>query len=197
MPLREVISAAEIARRVSEIGAEVEARLPPGPLTVVGVLRGAFVFTADLVRAIHRDLTVDFLGVRSYGDATVSSGVVEITTDLGAPIAGRHVLLVEDIVDTGLTLRYLLDLLKARGPASLHVCALLAKPINQSGTLGGFPNPPATTPLGEAQLRQRDPDASLPLDFVGFKAPDGFVVGYGLDARQLYRNLPGICILEE
>src|SRR6202012_1126557 len=127
MPLREVISAAAIAQRVSELAAEIEASLPPGPLTVVGVLRGAFVFTADLVRAIHRDLTVDFLGVRSYGDATVSSGVVEITSDLQAPIAGRQGLLVEDIVDTGLTLRYLLDLLRARGPASVHVCALLAK----------------------------------------------------------------------
>jgi hypoxanthine phosphoribosyltransferase len=170
MPLREVIPAAAIARRVAELGAEIEAALPAGPLTVVGVLRGAFVFTADLVRAMRRDLTVDFLGVRSYGDATVSSGVVEITSDLGAPIAGRHVLLVEDIVDTGLTLRYLLDLLRARGPASLHVCALLAKPGNQSGP--------------------------LPVDFVGFKAPDGFVVGYGLDGRQLYRNLPGINLLE-
>ena len=197
MPLREVISAATIAGRVAELGAEVEARLPPGPLTVVGVLRGAFVFTADLVRAIRRDLTVDFLAVRSYGDATVSSGVVEITSDLGAPIAGRHVLLVEDIVDTGLTLRYLLDLLRARGPASLHVCALLAKParIDQPGTLGGFPDSPATTPLGEAPLRPRDPP--LPLDFVGFQAPEGFVVGYGLDGRQLYRNLPGISVLEE
>ena len=171
MPLREVISAAAIARRVSELGAEVQARLPPGPLTVVGVLRGAFIFTADLVRAIPREMTVDFLGVRSYGDATVSSGVVEITTDLGAPIAGRHVLLVEDIVDTGLTLRYLLELLRARGPASLHVCALLAKPSR--------------------------PQPAAPLDFVGFQAPEGFVVGYGLDGRQLHRNLPGICVLEE
>ena len=133
---------------------------------MVGVLRGAFIFMADLVRAIPRELTCDFLGVRSYGDATVSSGVVEITSDLGAPIAGRHVLLVEDIVDTGLTLRYLLDLLRARGPASVHVCALLAKPLVQ--TSGG-----------------------PPLDFVGFEAPDAFVVGYGLDAGQLYRNLPG------
>lgn len=170
VPLREVISAAAIARRVAELGAEIHGRLPPGPLTVVGVLRGAFIFTADLVRAIPRDLTVDFLGVRSYGDATVSSGVVEITTDLGAPIAGRHVLLVEDIVDTGLTLRYLLELLRARGPASLHICALLAKPP-ADGT-------------------------ALPLDFVGFPAPAGFVVGYGLDGRQLYRNLPGINLLE-
>jgi hypoxanthine phosphoribosyltransferase len=136
----------------------------------VGVLRGAFVFMADLIRAIPRDLTCDFLGVRSYGDATVSSGVVEITSDLGAPIAGRPVLLIEDIVDTGLTLHYLLDLLRARGPASLHVCALLAKPSYQ--------------------------DPAAPLDFVGFPAPDAFVVGYGLDGRQLYRNLRGVFALE-
>ena len=129
-------------------------------------------FMADLVRAIPRELTCDFLGVRSYGDATVSSGVVEITSDLGAPIAGRHVLLVEDIVDTGLTLKYLLDLLRARGPASVHTCALLAKPSYRASTGG-----PA-------------------LDFVGFDAPDAFVVGYGLDAAQLYRNLPYIAALD-
>src|SRR5580693_2296370 len=161
MPTRELISPTAIAKRVAEMGAEIDARLPPGPLTVVGVLRGAFVFMADLVRAIPRELTCDFLGVRSYGDATVSSGVVEITSDLGAPIAGRQVLLVEDIVDTGLTLRYLLDLLRARGPASLQVGAPLEL-----------------------------------VDFVGFPAPDAFVVGYGLDGRQLHRNLPGIFALE-
>ena len=127
-------------------------------------------FAADLVRAIPRDLHCDFLGVRSYGDATVSSGVVEITSDLGAPIAGRHVLLVEDIVDTGLTVRYLLDLLRQRGPASLHTCALLTKPAIQST------------------------DARI--DFVGFEAPDAFVVGYGLDAAQLYRNLPYVAVLD-
>ncbi len=170
-PPRELISPAQIARRVAELGVEIDARLPPGPLTVVGVLRGAFVFMADLVRAIPRDLTCDFLGVRSYGDATISSGVVQITSDLQAPIAGRHVLLVEDIVDTGLTLRYLLDLLRARGPTSVHVCALLAKPSYQ--------------------------DPSAPLDFVGFPAPDAFVVGYGLDGRAaLSQPAAGICALE-
>jgi hypoxanthine phosphoribosyltransferase len=171
---REIISAAAIARRVAELGVEIDTRLPPGPLTVVGVLRGAFMFMADLVRAIPRDLTCDFLGVRSYGDATVSSGVVEITSDLGAPLAGRHVLLVEDIADTGLTIRYLLDLLRARGPASIHTCALLAKP--------GYRSP--GTPL-----------AGL-VDFVGFDAPNAFVVGYGLDAKQLYRNLPYIAVID-
>jgi hypoxanthine phosphoribosyltransferase len=172
VPVREVISAERIARRVAELGREVDARLPPGPLTVVGVLRGAFVFMADLVRAIPRELTCDFLGVRSYGDATVSSGVVEITSDLTAPIAGRHVLLVEDIVDTGLTLRYLLELLRGRGPASVSCCVLLSK------------TPPAGAP-------------PLPVDFVGFEAPDAFVVGYGLDGAQLYRNLPFVGVLEK
>jgi hypoxanthine phosphoribosyltransferase len=171
MALRELISAQAIASRVAELGAEIDARLPTGPLTVVGVLRGAFLFMADLVRAIPRELHCDFLGVRSYGDATVSSGVVEITSDLGAPIAGRHVLLIEDIADTGLTLRYLHGLLAARGPASIHTCVLLAKPsYHKSG--------------------------APPLDFVGFEAPDAYVVGYGLDAGQRFRNLPFIAALE-
>jgi hypoxanthine phosphoribosyltransferase len=169
---REIISATALARRVAELGAEIDRSLPAGqPLTVVGVLRGAFMFMADLVRVIPRDLTCDFLGVRSYGDATVSSGVVQITSDLASPIDGRHVLLVEDIADTGLTLRYLHDLLQARGPASIRVCVLLAK----------------------ASYKQ---NGGPPIDFVGFEAPDGYVVGYGLDAGQLHRNLPGICILE-
>jgi hypoxanthine phosphoribosyltransferase len=163
-------SAASIASRVAELGRQIDATIPPGPLTAVCVLRGAFVFMADLVRAIPRPLTCDFLGVRSYGDATVSSGVVEITSDLTAPIADRHVLLVEDIADTGLTIRYLLDLLAARHPASLRTCALLSKPS-----------------------RRR---IEVPLDFVGFEAPDQFLVGYGLDAGQLYRNLPYIGVLE-
>jgi len=169
VPVREIISRERIARRVAELGREIDQRLPHGPLTAVGVLRGAFVFMADLVRAIPREMTCDFLGVRSYGDATVSSGVVEITSDLSAPIAGRHVLLVEDIVDTGLTMHYLLELLRARGPASLSTCALLKKPA-------ATPQPP-------------------PLDFVGFEVPDAFVVWYGLDGAQLHRNLPYVGIL--
>jgi hypoxanthine phosphoribosyltransferase len=171
MALRELISAAAIARRVAELGGEIDARLPAGPLTVVGVLRGAFMFMADLVRAIPREMHCEFLGVRSYGDATVSSGVVEITSDLGMPIAGRHVLLIEDIADTGLTLRYLHKLLLTRGPASVQTCVLLAKPAyHQSGA-------PA-------------------LDFVGFEAPDAYVVGYGLDAGQRFRNLGYIAAWE-
>jgi hypoxanthine phosphoribosyltransferase len=170
MPPRCLISADAIAARVNELARDIDARLPPGPLTVVGVLRGAFIFMADLVRAIPREMTCDFLGVRSYGDATVSSGVVEITSDLVAPIANRHVLLVEDIADTGLTLRYLLELLRARGPASVHTCVLLAKPSLAQG--------PA------------------PVDFIGFEAPPAFVVGYGLDAAQIHRNLPYIGALD-
>jgi hypoxanthine phosphoribosyltransferase len=165
-PPVELFSAAAIAARVRELGAEIDARVPAGPLTVVGILRGAFVFMADLVRAIPRPLTCDFLGVQSYGDATVSSGVVQITSDLGTPIAGRHVLLVEDIADTGLTIRYLLDLLAARGPATLQTCALLSKPSRRK--------------------------IDVRLDFVGFEIADEFVVGYGLDAGQLHRNLPYI-----
>jgi hypoxanthine phosphoribosyltransferase len=115
-------------------------------------------------------MTCDFLGVRSYGDATLSSGVVEITTDLSTSITGRQVLLIEDIADTGLTLKYLIDVLAARGPAKIHTCALLSKPSRRK--------------------------IDVTLDFVGFEVPDEFVVGYGLDAGQLYRNLPYIGVLK-
>ena len=183
---KELISAAAIATRIAGLAREIDQTLPPGPLTVVGVLRGAFIFMADLVRAIPREMTCDFLGVRSYGDATVSSGVVEITSDLAAPIANRHVLLVEDIADTGLTLGYLLELLAARGPASLHTCVLLSKPWAAA---------PAET--GAAQSRPGKIEVPAKIDFVGFEAPDAFVVGYGLDAAQIYRNLPYVGVLEK
>lgn len=165
-PPLELISATAIAARVAELGRQIDEQMPSGPLTVVGILRGAFVFMADLVRVIPRPMTCDFLGVRSYGDATLSSGVVEITSDLVTTITDRHVLLVEDIADTGLTLKYLLDVLSARGPATLRTCALLSKPSRRK--------------------------IAVPVDFVGFEIPDEFVVGYGLDAAQLYRNLPYI-----
>ena len=171
MQPRPLISAEEIAARVAALGSEIAARFPDSTLTVVGVLRGAFVFMADLVRAIPRDVRCDFLGVRSYGAATETSGVVQITSDLRLAIAGQHVLLVEDIVDTGLTLHYLLELLQARGPASIHVCALLNKPS-----------------------RRR---VEVPVHFVGFEIPDRFVVGYGLDADQKYRGLPYVGVVDE
>ena len=161
-----LIPAEDISERVAALGSEIAQTIPPGDLVVVGVLRGAFIFMADLVRALPRPHTCDFLAVRSYGDATETSGVVEITSDLGLPIEGKHVLLCEDIVDTGLTLKYLLELLRARRPASLRVCALLSKPS-----------------------RRR---VDVPVDFLGFEVPDVFVVGYGLDAGQRYRHLPHI-----
>ena len=171
MQLRPLISAQDIATRVAALGSEIAARLPEGALTAVGILRGAFVFMADLVRAIPRDVRCDFMGVRSYGAATETSGVVQITSDLRLPISGQHVLLVEDIVDTGLTLRYLLDLLQAQAPASLQVCTLLNKPS-----------------------RRR---VEVPLDFVGFEIPDRFVVGYGRDAAQRYRNLSYLAVVDQ
>src|SRR5688500_16000917 len=126
--LRPLIPAQAIAERVATLGREIGAAVPEGELLVVGVLRGAFIFMADLVRALPREHHCDFLAVRSYGDATETSGVVEITSDLSLPIEGKHVLLVEDIVDTGLTLKYLIKLLDARRPSSLRVAALLSKP---------------------------------------------------------------------
>jgi hypoxanthine phosphoribosyltransferase len=126
---------------------------------------------ADLARALPLDVRCDFLATRSYGAATETSGVVAIASDLAAPIAGKHVLLVEDIVDTGLTLKYLLQTLKARAPASVHACALLNKPS-----------------------RRR---VQVPLDFYGFEIPDVFVVGYGLDFDQRYRNLPYVGVLPQ
>ena len=170
MQPRPLLSAEQIASRVTALGAEIHAKLPAGTVTVVAVMRGAFIFVADLVRAIPRDIRFDFLGVRSYGAATETSGVVQITSDLSLPIEGQHVLLVEDIVDTGLTLRFLLDTLQARGPASLSVCALLNKPS-----------------------RRR---VEVPVDFVGFDIPDHFVVGYGLDMAQKHRALPYVGIID-
>lgn len=164
-----LINADEIAQRIDELAVEIASLVPAGPLTVVGVLKGAFIFTADLVRRIDRELQCDFLTLRSYGDSTETSGVVEVTADLSLPIAGRHVLVVEDIVDTGLTLRYLREILEARRPASLQVCSLLDKPS-----------------------RRR---VDVAVDFVGFSIPDHFVVGYGLDAAQMYRNLPYIGVV--
>ncbi len=170
-PARPLLSAADLAARVAELGREIAARLPPGPLHVVVVLRGAFIFAADLVRALPREVRCDFLAIRSYGSATETSGIVEITHDLELPITGKHVLVVEDIVDTGLTLRHLRDLLATRQPASVHVCALLDKPS-----------------------RRR---SEVAVDFVGFTIPDHFVVGYGLDHDQRYRNLPYVGVLPE
>jgi hypoxanthine phosphoribosyltransferase len=165
-----LLPAEAIAARVRELGAAISADYRDQQLVVVVILKGSFVFAADLVRAVDLPLEVDFLGVRSYGDATTSSGIVQITSDLTRSIQGRDVLLVEDIVDTGLTLRFLLDNLRTRDPRTLKLAALLHKP---------------------ARTR-----VEVPIDYLGFTIPDVFVIGYGLDAAQRYRNLPYVGQLE-
>jgi hypoxanthine phosphoribosyltransferase len=160
------ISAERISARVKELGAELRRRHGPDEtLVVVGVLKGSFMFMADLVRALNGPVRCEFLGVSSYV-GTESSGAVRITQDLTAEIEGQHVVLVEDIVDTGLTLDYLRRMLATRHPASLQVVALLDKPSRRA--------------------------VEVEVDLVGFEIPDLFVVGYGLDLDQLYRNLPFI-----
>jgi hypoxanthine phosphoribosyltransferase len=168
-PGKVLIDAGSIATRVAELGARITADYAGREPVVLAVLKGSFVFAADLVRAIDLPLSVEFLGVQSYGDATRSSGIVRITLDLARPVAGLDVLLVEDIVDTGLTSSYLLEQLAARGPRSLALCALLHKPARM------------VKPVDIAYL--------------GFTIPDVFVVGYGLDAAQLYRNLRDVRVL--
>ena len=156
----------QIAGRVRELAAEIERDHRGKELVLVGVLKGAFVFVSDLSRQIDLPLSVDFIGLSSYGEETESSGVVKITSDLTRPIEGKHVLIVEDIVDTGLTMRYLLDNFSTRRPASVKICALLQKP---------------------SRLRTR-----IPIQYLGFTVPDLFLVGYGLDVGEKYRNLPFI-----
>lgn len=167
--VRELYSASRIAERVSELGRSIAEDYRGRSLVLLSVLKGSFVFTADLARAIDLPLSIEFLGVASYGDGTTSSGAVKITHDLTTPIEGKDVLLIEDIVDTGLTLGFLLQILRARQPASLEVCALLEKPGRR---------PP--------ELKPR---------YVGFEIGDEFVVGYGLDWAQRYRNLPFIGVV--
>ena len=164
--LDELISQEQIAARVGELGRQIERDYAGKELVLVGVLKGAFVFVSDLARAIDLPLTIDFVGLSSYGEATESSGVVKITSDVSKPIENKHVLIVEDIVDTGLTMRYLLDNLATRHPASVKLCTLLHKP---------------------ARSRTR-----IPIDYLGFQIEDRFVVGYGLDAGEKYRNVPFI-----
>ena len=158
-----------IARRVRELGAQISADYRGRPVRLVGVLKGAWVFLADLVRCLDLDVTVDFLSFTSYGDGVESSGSVKITKDLDQPIAGLDVLIVEDILDTGRTFEYLLGVLEAHKPRSIRVVTLLDKPSRR--------------------LRP------VQADYVGFTIPDAFVVGYGLDCGGKYRNLPDVRIL--
>jgi hypoxanthine phosphoribosyltransferase len=165
-----MISEEEIKKRVAELGAEIARDYGNKNLVLVCVLKGSFVFTADLARSIDANMRIEFLGVRSYGEGTASSGVVQITQDLSRPIEGEDVLIVEDIVDTGLTIAHLLDLFRTRRPNSIKVCALLHKP---------------------ARTR-----IQVPIDYLGFTIEDKFVVGYGLDWAEKYRNLPSISVVE-
>jgi len=162
----ELVSAKAIADRVAELGAEITADFADDPPLLVGVLKGAMLFMSDLCRAIALPVDVDFMAVSSYGSATSTSGVVRIVKDLDAELTGRRVLVVEDIIDSGLTLNYLRKYLQARHPASVDVCALLVKD-------------------GEQRVQ-------LDLRYVGFTIPSKFVVGYGLDVAERYRNLPGV-----
>lgn len=166
-----MIDADRIAARVKELGAQISKDYAGKHLVLVCVLKGSFVFAADLARAIElTTLRIDFLGTRSYGEGTDSSGVVQITQDLSRPIAGEDVLIVEDIVDTGLTIAHLMDLFRTRNPGSVRVCSLLHKP---------------------ARAR-----VEVNVDYLGFTIEDKFVVGYGLDFAERYRNLPFIGIVE-
>ena len=159
-----------IARRVHELGDEITAAYPEGDLLVLGLLKGSFIFLSDLVRHIRRPLQVDFLVASSYGDATVSSGNVRLLYDPETQLEGKHILLVEDIVDSGRTLSRLMDLLSVRRPQSLEICALLHKHIAEH--------------------------LHHPTRFVGFDAPHEFLVGYGLDHAENFRHLPYIASLQ-
>ena len=163
-----VVSEKELQHRIGELGAEITSDYAGRPPLLVGVLKGAFVFMSDLARAIDLPVEFDFMAISSYGSSTKTSGVVRIVKDLDLDLTGRHVIVVEDIIDSGLTLNYLRRNLLARGPASLEVCALL--------------------------LREGRNAADLGLRYVGFSIPPTFVIGYGLDVAQRYRNLPYVCV---
>jgi len=165
-----MISEEEISKRVKELGKQLTEDYKGKELLVVGILKGCMLFLSDLVRAIELPLTMDFMVVSSYGATTKSSGVVRIIKDLEREIEGKDVLIVEDIVDTGLTLSYLVENFKARNPKSVRVCSLLDKPDRRK--------------------------AQVDIQYVGFKIPDEFVVGYGLDYGENYRNLPFVCVLK-
>jgi len=168
--LRVLVSAEEIQQRVRELGKQIDADYPEGPIYLVAILKGSFVFLADLSRAIKRhSVRIEFMGISSYGKNKTSSGQVRVTKDLDVNLEGRNVLVVEDIIDSGVTLTYLARILEQRKPASLSIVTLLDKP--------------------ERRI------SPVEIKYVGFKIPDEFVVGYGLDYAEDYRNLPDICVL--
>jgi hypoxanthine phosphoribosyltransferase len=165
-----MLSAETIAARVKELAAEITKDYEGKSLVLICVLKGSFIFTADLARQINQVLRVDFLGVRSYGEGTETSGVVQIVNDLSKPIENEDVLIVEDIVDTGLTIAHLMELFATRKPRSIKVCSLLYKP---------------------ARARVK-----VNVDYIGFTIEDKFVLGYGLDYSEKYRNLPYVGVIE-
>ena len=169
--LEPLISAEQIQARISEMGAEIARDYAGRNPLLIGVLKGAFVFLSDLMRAIDLRFGIEFMAISSYGAGTRSSGEVKIVKDLDVPIEGRDILVVEDIVDTGLTLSYLVANLRSRGARSVKLAALLDK----------------------WERRQRE----VPIDYLGFKIPDAFVVGYGLDYAERYRNLPYIAVIKD
>ncbi len=168
---RVLLTEERLAAKVAELAQQLREDYAGKNPVLIGILTGSFVFMTDLIRALAMDLTVDFMAVSSYEDGTVSSGKVRLLKDCSHDISGRHVLIVEDIIDTGLTLEHMVQILRDRKPASLRICCLLDKPS-----------------------RRR---VEVELDYVGFEIPDEFVVGYGLDFAEKYRNLPYVGILKK
>ena len=168
--LRVLISSEKIQARIGELGEQISRDYPDGPLHLICILKGACFFLTDLARAMKRDVIVDFMGISTYGKGKTSSGEVKVTKDLDISIEGADVLIVEDIVDSGVTLNYLMHVLEQRKPRSIRIAALLDKP--------------------DRRLRP------IHANYVGFKIPDEFVVGYGLDYAEKYRNLDDICVLD-
>ena len=166
-----LITREQLAQRVRELGQQITKDYEGEPVLLVGILRGSVPFMADLMREIDLDVTIDFMSVSSYGGSTKTSGVVRIIKDLETPIEGRNVIIVEDIIDTGLTLHYLKGYLGGRNPKSLRICTILDKPSRRKIDIKG--------------------------DYVGFEVDDKFIVGYGLDFNQRYRQLPYISWLKE
>lgn len=166
-----LVSSEEIEKKVKELGEEITKDYQGKELMLVGILKGAAIFMADLARNIEIPVTMDFMAVSSYGNSTKSSGVVRIIKDLDSNVEGKHILIVEDIIDTGLTLGYLTDNLKKRGASSVRICTLLDKPERRK--------------------------VNVPVDYRGFVIPDEFVVGYGIDYAEKYRNLPDIFSIQE